>query len=86
MSPLTTYLGGRVDDSLVDASARTGYSLGEIKPRTAHQQAAEYFQVCPFRNSIYIEHRMCFLVRLGVCTDAGTDLVDSFIMGLSPFL
>ncbi|KAK7041761.1 hypothetical protein VNI00_009050 [Paramarasmius palmivorus] len=35
--------GERVDKSLVDLSARSGYSLSKARPLTPEQQAAEYF-------------------------------------------
>ncbi|KDR74115.1 hypothetical protein GALMADRAFT_269603 [Galerina marginata CBS 339.88] len=41
---LTALAGSRVDESLVDVSARTGYSLIEAKSRDPHARAAEYFQ------------------------------------------
>lgn len=40
------HLGARVDQNLVDLSARTGYSLIKAKPKTDQERAAEYYQVC----------------------------------------
>lgn len=40
---LTIYLGGRVKGALVDTTSRTGYSLVNTKPKTAHQLASEYY-------------------------------------------
>ena len=40
-----THLGARVDQNLVDISARTGYSLIKAKPKTNQERAAEYYQV-----------------------------------------
>jgi len=40
---LTVAAGPRVDKNLVDATARTGYGLINVKPRTAHEMAAEYY-------------------------------------------
>ncbi|KAI0299064.1 amine oxidase [Multifurca ochricompacta] len=41
---LTVAAGARVPDSLVDLTARTGYSLINQKPKTPHEKASEYFQ------------------------------------------
>ncbi|KAF9556448.1 amine oxidase [Agrocybe pediades] len=41
---LTVFAGGRVDGNLVDLSSRTGYSLINVKPKSAHERAAEYYQ------------------------------------------
>ncbi|KAI0270548.1 amine oxidase [Gloeopeniophorella convolvens] len=41
---LTAAAGERVSLELVDLTARTGYSLIGAKPKTAREQAAEYFQ------------------------------------------
>lgn len=41
---LTIAAGARVPPSLVDLTARTGYSLIDQKPKTPHEKAAEYYQ------------------------------------------
>lgn len=41
---LTVAAGARVPRSLVDLTARTGYSLINQKPKTPHETASEYFQ------------------------------------------
>ena len=40
---LTVAAGARVDKNLVDATARTGYGLINVKPKTAHEMAVEYY-------------------------------------------
>jgi len=40
---LTVAAGARVDKNLVDATARTGYGLINVKPRTTHEMAVEYY-------------------------------------------
>ncbi|ETW85873.1 hypothetical protein HETIRDRAFT_471084 [Heterobasidion irregulare TC 32-1] len=40
---LTIVGGGRVKGALVDTTSRTGYSLVNTKPKTAHQLASEYY-------------------------------------------
>jgi len=34
--------GSRVEKNLVDTTARTGFGLINVKPRTAHEMAVEY--------------------------------------------
>ena len=41
---LTILAGSRVPRSLVDLTARTGYSVINQKPKTSHEKAAEYYQ------------------------------------------
>jgi polyamine oxidase len=41
---LTVEAGARVDQNLVDLTARTGYSLIGQKPKKPHEEAAEYYQ------------------------------------------
>jgi polyamine oxidase len=41
---LTILAGSRVPRSLVDLTARTGYSVINQKPKTPHEKAAEYYQ------------------------------------------
>ncbi|KJA15151.1 hypothetical protein HYPSUDRAFT_194639 [Hypholoma sublateritium FD-334 SS-4] len=41
---MTVAAGARVDQNLVDLSARTGYSLIKAKPKTDQERAAEYYQ------------------------------------------
>ncbi|KAI0299063.1 amine oxidase [Multifurca ochricompacta] len=41
---LTVAAGARVPQSLVDLTARTGYSLMDQKPKTPQEKASEYFQ------------------------------------------
>lgn len=40
---LTVAAGARVDKGLVDATARTGYGLIDVKPKTPHEMAVEYY-------------------------------------------
>ena len=40
---LTVAAGARVDNNLVDATARTGYGLIDVKPKTPHEMAVEYY-------------------------------------------
>jgi polyamine oxidase len=42
---LSRFPGSRIPKGLVDASARTGYSLTGSYPHSAHEMAAEYYQV-----------------------------------------
>ncbi|KAF9791877.1 amine oxidase, partial [Thelephora terrestris] len=42
-SNLTIAAGARVDLNLVDTTARTGYSIIDVKPRTPHEMAVEYY-------------------------------------------
>ncbi|KAH9954237.1 amine oxidase [Russula dissimulans] len=41
---LTSAAGARFPQSLIDLTARTGYSLINQRPKTPHEKAAEYFQ------------------------------------------
>jgi hypothetical protein len=40
---LTIAAGTRVDLNLVDTTARTGYRMINVKPRTPHEMAVEYY-------------------------------------------
>lgn len=40
---LTVAAGARVDKNLVDTTARTGYGLIDVKPKTPHEMAVEYY-------------------------------------------
>jgi len=40
---LTVAAGARVDKGLVDTTARTGYGLIDVKPKTAQEMAVEYY-------------------------------------------
>lgn len=40
---LTIAAGARVDQNLVDTTARTGYGLIGVKPKTPHEMAVEYY-------------------------------------------
>lgn len=40
---LTIAAGARVDKGLVDTTARTGYGLIDVSPKTAHEMAVEYY-------------------------------------------
>jgi polyamine oxidase len=40
---LTCSIGPRVDEGLVDTTARTGYSLVKSKPKNPHEMASEYY-------------------------------------------
>jgi len=40
---LTVAAGARVDRNLVDTTARTGYGIIDVKPRTPHEMAVEYY-------------------------------------------
>lgn len=40
---LTVVAGARVDLNLVDTTARTGYSIIDVKPRTPQEMAVEYY-------------------------------------------
>jgi len=40
---LTVAAGARVDKGLVDTTARTGYGLIDVNPKTAHEMAVEYY-------------------------------------------
>ena len=40
---LTVAAGARVDRNLVDTTARTGYGMIDVKPKTPHEMAVEYY-------------------------------------------
>lgn len=40
---LTIAAGARVDLNLVDTTARTGYGIINVKPKTPHEMAVEYY-------------------------------------------
>jgi polyamine oxidase len=40
---LTVAAGARVDQNLVDTTARTGYGMIDVKPKTPHEMAVEYY-------------------------------------------
>lgn len=42
---VSLYEGARVNTSMVDLPARSGFSIGGAKPRTAQQKASEYYHV-----------------------------------------
>jgi hypothetical protein len=79
---LTVAAGARVDKGLVDTTARTGYGLIDINPKTAHEMAVEYYtfdweyaqtpEVLVHLNTSHLDFTDGFSVAI---------LVDCFILG-----
>ena len=57
--------GARLPKSLVDASARAGYSLTGSRPQTPHERAAEYYYVGLSLNNPSSQKLICVLSSTG---------------------